>query len=273
MNGAVIVDWAFMPIPGDDGAIIGMHNLCVDKTEDAFAYRRYEMLRKLGNTTSANNVSEVWQHTISAAEVLPLDLPVVMLYSVEQNPEDSQEIYLKLSGTTGLPEKHSLAVPEVWLNMNKREEHGLFPFKRIITTPDQVIEVRIDEEHAKYNTSRGWPDPLRNFAVVAVSLTGGLPCSVIVVALNPRTTCTAPYNDFLISVARKVDSALLAAGSKEADKTALARLESLVQQRTKEVQRHPLRLIEEQKDRADVATRARKEQEAFVDVVQHEIRK
>lgn len=255
-----IVTWSFIAIPGDNGSIIGLHNVCVDNTEDAFAYRRYEMLRKLGNTTSANSVSEVWKHTITAAETLPLDLPILVLYSVEQSPDNEAQVILKLAGTTGLPDKHPLAIQEIRLDLADETEDSLFPFKQIINTPDQVLQVHnVAEELTRGNTTKGWPDPPRNFAVVAASLTGGLPHSVIVVALNTRAKLLPPYGDFLISIARRLESALLAAESKEADKGALARLETLVQQRTKEVQSHSLRLVDEQKTRAEEAIRARKE--------------
>jgi len=253
---------------------MGLYNICIDKTDNAMAMRRQEALRQLGvKTASCATVSQVFAQATSAIETLPLDLPLLMVYSVAEVLDNDQQLSLQLNATVGLPDSHPLAVSQISINLEGENTTSLWPMQQVLQNPNEVLHIRnFVPPGCEDLASRGWPEPFRDWAIVGVSLAGHLPRSILITALNPRTPLTSRYADFLISVARRLDSALMAAETKEADAKAMARLESLVQQRTREVQRHSLKLVEEQKERADEAIRARKEQEAFVDLVHHEIR-
>ena len=178
-----------------------------------------------------------------------------LIYAVDQHTSNS--VTLKLTGRFGLPEGYRGATSVLQLRRDDEASewvddsqlpwqiHRLFnstiELEYLENLPDQLV----------CQSGRGYGDQITSAAMVNIADTT-MPRAVLIFGLNSRSAFDEAYRDFLLQIGKTLNSRLLVAKEHEAEKFE--------------------RVAKAHMRRAEEAESARKAQEFFVDVVNHEIR-
>ena len=215
--------WSIIPLIGDDGSVVGLYNPAFEKTRRKVAERRMLTLREIGErTATARHVSQFWGLLLDGLSFNELDVPLVMVYSL--NP-DAQENDIPISGsssgaatktfhlegTLGIESGHRAAPPSIDLRTSK--EGFAWTFRQALTQ-DKPIVLREDDgtldvsllEGIKW---RGFGDPSKVIVVAPIHpTTGDSTLGFLVIGTNPRRPYDEDFDLFIQLLARQLATSI-----------------------------------------------------------------
>ncbi|KAK5708145.1 hypothetical protein LTR97_000685 [Elasticomyces elasticus] len=182
----------FIPVRGDSGEIEGIYNSVQESTARVLLERRRQCINRLAAIPTLP-IGETLQRFIEALRSNPLDIPIALLYSLDElSAEGSTN--LRLCGSIGIPKGHRCAPLEANL---ETAQNGLVPYLRQakLTGKPQVLS-RSDGslqkcEHLFDGVEwGGFGEPSRHIVIQPLQI-GGTVLGFYVQGTNPRR----PYDD------------------------------------------------------------------------------
>lgn len=152
----------------------------------------------------------------------PLDIPMAMLYQVDEQSSSGSKVYLR--GQIGFPDHHPLAVQEAELSSCL----GLIPL--LFKSNNKILTHSVDERFSGVNwcghkdESTGNHEPSLHFTILPIS-SGERNFGYLVVGANSRRPIDKNYNQFMKSIASRVTSIASALASAEETRQRAERLE------------------------------------------------
>lgn len=138
---------------GDSGQIEGIYNTARETTQEVLFERRRQAIDLIADiTTSTHSLDHFLGKAIEAAKSNPLDIPLALLFSYDELAElDADD--LRLRGSIGVPEEHSIAPTKARL---KDHDTGIIPYLRpTLTTKEMFVlhrsEVSVDIGQDPFN--------------------------------------------------------------------------------------------------------------------------
>jgi len=215
--------WSIIPMVGGDGSVMGLYNPAFEKTRRHIAERRMFTLRDIGErTAAARDVKGFWDEVLAALEQNELDTPFVLLYSVGDEPVDtdassihsgsilgSKQCYLE--GALGVPPGHE-AAPEI--ADLKTSNKGFIPvFREVMSTSKpKVLNVAsgdIPVSLLQGMAWRGFGDPAKCVVVCPIHpTTGKYSLGFLVMGINPRRPYDDDYSLFIQLLSRQLATSL-----------------------------------------------------------------
>ncbi|KAI9649866.1 hypothetical protein NHQ30_002448 [Ciborinia camelliae] len=208
----------FNPVRLEDGSIGGVYNYAVEKTKDKLNERRQSMLSQLEYTGFGTLASHIMPHL----ESNPLDIPMAMLYQVDEQSASGSTVYLR--GQLGFPDDHPLAVKQAELSSCL----ALFPLMRM--TGNEISTHPVDERFAGVefrghkDESTGNHEAAYYFSVLPISSAERI-FGYLILGANSRRPTDKAYDQFMKSIASRVSSIASALASSEETKQRAHRLE------------------------------------------------
>ncbi|KAA8570726.1 hypothetical protein EYC84_000121 [Monilinia fructicola] len=208
----------FNPVRHEDGTVGGFYNSVVEVTKQKLNERRLSMLSHLEYTGFGTLASHIMPHL----ESNPLDIPMAMLYQVDEQSASGFMVYLR--GQIGFPEDHPLAVKEAELSSCL----GLFPY--FCKAGNEILTLSVDERFAGVqwrghkDESTGIHEPSTVFTIVPLSSADRI-FGYLVLGANARRPIDEDYNQFMKSIASRVSSIASALASAEETNQRAIRLE------------------------------------------------
>lgn len=220
--------WSLIPLVGNDGSVVGIYNPAFENTKRRVGERRMLTLREINErTASARDVKRFWGQVKLALQYNEWDVPFAMIYSVTDEPPESeassvvsssvsQPPLVALEATIGVPDDHPAALPFLDL---RTSEDGFAPYMRdsmanggttVVlsrdtgTLPSHLVENLIVP-------GRGFGDPVRNVVVFPVRPTTGgeqVVVGFVVVGTNPRRPYNEDYQLFVRLLSRQLATSL-----------------------------------------------------------------
>ena len=189
--------FSYSPVPGDDGRVGGLLNTVQETTVKVRSERQIRMLHDLA-AQAADATSEDEAYRI-AAEVLAaneLDLPFVLLYVVNENPD----------------------APRIVAARGWENREGSWPFSEVIRTGHDVV---VDDLSARFGLlplSR-WNGRLEQAIVLPLSRAAqSTPSAFLVAGLSPHRALDDRYRRFFHATADQVANVVANARAYEAEK-------------------------------------------------------
>lgn len=161
-------------------------------------------------------------HIIPHLESNPLDIPMAMLYQVDEQSASGSTVYLR--GQIGFPDNHPLAVEKAELSSYL----GLFPY--LCKAGNEIFTHPVNEKFAGVDwrghrdESTGIPEPSVVFTILPLSIADRI-FGYLVLGANTRRPIDKDYNQFMKSIASRVSSIASALASAEETKQRAIRLE------------------------------------------------
>jgi PAS domain-containing protein len=196
-------DWKLVPIISDEGLVLGSYGIPSDLTRDVIALRRTDCIKDLAHHISkCTSFEDLWQTTLSSLAEDEKDLPLVLLYSVEEQSSlasapSSRHFTCHLAGSNGIQPDHPLArgcidarhdvdglASEVVKALAKDEI-------RILKTSDPRLRGLMDGVGW-----RGYGLSSYESAIVPIKV-DGTASAFILVGLNPYRRYNEAYHEFL----------------------------------------------------------------------------
>ncbi|TID20341.1 phosphorelay sensor kinase [Venturia nashicola] len=130
----------FTPIRNGYGQIEGLYNALVEVTKQLISERRTAMLNAI-STGPQSTIRDVSQHVMKCLEMNELDVTVAMMYTIEDEREQSKSV-LRLGGNhLGIPTGHHLLVDNQPLHSNE----GLIPLCLRARSASSPLILKADE--------------------------------------------------------------------------------------------------------------------------------
>ncbi|RYY39576.1 MAG: PAS domain S-box protein [Chitinophagaceae bacterium] len=180
-------DYSLSPIFESDGSVAGVFNAGIETTYRIINERRNRFLGKLvEDLSTARNAQEVFVNAGAAFSEIPISIPFVIFYTIEADGRIVQ------ANAAGLPEGMEIE-PEAWTFSAVRESGAarLEPITHV----------------ALHDLPGYWPEAARNAILLPLytdsTLTGFLVCAV-----SPRRIMDAAYQQYLVTTALHISTAL-----------------------------------------------------------------
>ncbi|KAB8297732.1 hypothetical protein EYC80_001534 [Monilinia laxa] len=208
----------FNPVRHEDGTVGGFYNSVVEVTKQKLNERRLAMLSHLEYSGFGTLASHIMPHL----ESNPLDIPMAMLYQVDEQSASGSMVYLR--GQIGFPEHHPLAVKEAELSSCL----GLFPY--FCKAGNEILTCSVDERfegvhwRGHKDESTGIHEPSTVFTIVPLSSADRI-FGYLVLGANSRRPIDEDYNQFMKSIASRISSIASALASAEETNQRAIRLE------------------------------------------------
>ncbi|KAK6596286.1 hypothetical protein QC760_006210 [Botrytis cinerea] len=212
---------SFNPVRREDGAVGGFYNSVVEVTAQKLNERRQAMLGSLEIPTGLQQ-GTLASHVMPHLESNPLDIPVAMLYQVDEQSSSGSAIYLR--SQLGFPEHHPLAVPEAELSSCL----GLFPL--LHETSHKISTHLVDETftgvawRGHKDESTGTYEPSTHFSILPISSADRI-FGYLILGANSRRPIDDTYDQFINAIASRVSSIASALASAEETRRRADRLE------------------------------------------------
>ncbi|CAD6448745.1 04b207cb-7464-4184-be93-e9a48a92aab6 [Sclerotinia trifoliorum] len=212
---------SFNPVRREDGRVGGFYNSVVEVTTQKLNERRLSMLSSLEipmGLQQGTLASHIMPHLMSN----PLDIPMAMLYQVDEQSPSGSTVYLR--GQIGFPAHHPLAVEKAELSSCL----ALFPL--LCETGNEISTHPVDEKftgvewHGHKDELTGIHEPSTDFSILPIS-TGDRVFGYLILGANSRRPIDKHYSDFMKSIASRVSSIASALASAEETKQRADRLE------------------------------------------------
>lgn len=172
------------------------------------------MLNTLASVPSST-IDAVFNHIIATLETNAFDVPLAMLYKME---EEAGSNVLRLQGHFGLPMGHNLIVESATID----REDGLIPDLRRAGSEDTFIDYDDRFDSASW---KGWGEPSKKIAILPVMGASRL-FGYLVVGLNPYRPFDDTCQQFTRDLSRMVSSIVGSAVDFESSKKRQEQLEA-----------------------------------------------
>jgi signal transduction histidine kinase len=192
----------------------GFYNSTYEVTSQKLADRRTSMLNSLAAVPS-QTIDDAFAHTSTTLKTNPLDIPLAMLYKLEDNVGPSA---LQLCGYTGLPKGHNLIVESAYIE----SEQGLIPDMRRAGLEAIIIDY---DERFDAADWQGWGSPSKKIAILPIT-SGQRLFGYLVMGLNPHRPYDTLCEQFVRDTTRMVSSIVTAAVDFESTKKRQEQLEA-----------------------------------------------
>ncbi|QSZ28736.1 hypothetical protein DSL72_003238 [Monilinia vaccinii-corymbosi] len=218
----------FNPLRRDDGAVGGIYNSVVEITKEKLNERRLSMLSHLEYQGFGTLASHIMHHL----ESNPLDIPMAMLYQVDEQSASGSTVYLR--GQIGFPDNHPLAVEKAELSSCL----GLFP--DLWKAASEIITHPVDQRFAGVqwrghkDESTGFHEPSGFFTILPLSSADRI-FGYLVLGANTRRPIDEDYNQFMKSIASRVSCIASALANAEETKQRAMRLERGLAERERQI--------------------------------------
>lgn len=220
----------FIPIPGEDGAVLGVYNTVYESTFTVLQTRRRNVTNAIAaipecGMRDANSSIE------NALRANGRDLPMVMLYSLEES-KLVDELTLKLRLNIGITDTDS------WVPLSAditSSDIGIVPHMRSAYERKAIVEIRTDDplfghltpllDNVNWSGFGERPETL----VIAPLISAGNTFGFLVAGTNPRRAftdqCREFFSDVNTQIAAKWASAYTAEQSKAREQRLIQSLE------------------------------------------------
>ncbi|KAF5872318.1 putative histidine kinase m3ypp protein [Botrytis fragariae] len=212
---------SFNPVRREDGAVAGFYNSVVEVTAQKLNERRQSMLGSLEIPTGLQQ-GTLASHVMPHLESNPLDIPMAMLYQVDEQSSSGSAVYLR--SQLGFPENHPLAVPEAELSSCL----ALFPL--LHKTSNKISTHSVDEKFEgvewrghKDDFTRAY-EPSTHFSILPISSADRI-FGYLILGANSRRPIDDTYDRFINAIASRVSSIASALASTEETRRRADRLE------------------------------------------------
>ncbi|TGO61083.1 hypothetical protein BCON_0030g00410 [Botryotinia convoluta] len=212
---------SFNPVRREDGAVAGFYNSVVEVTAQKLSERRQSMLGSLEIPTGLQQRT-LASHVMPHLESNPLDIPMAMLYQVDEQSSSGSAVYLR--SQLGFPENHPLAVPEAELSSCI----ALFPL--LHKTSNKISTHSVDERFEGVEW-RGHKDdfteayePSTHFSILPISSADRI-FGYLILGANSRRPIDDTYYQFINAIASRVSSIASALASADETRRRADRLE------------------------------------------------
>jgi PAS domain S-box-containing protein len=217
----VYLKWSVVPLYEDDDCLGFMHPV-VETTSMRLWERRMKMLIELGEVlVTPRDVKSYWTTIIGKLEAVEprYDIPLAILYSVEDDPDaamsgnrkyESTKI-CRLEGSLGVPEGHPI-IPHT-LAMWSSDE-GLSPmFREALVAPHPLLLQTDDGSLPSALIDglqwRGFGDPCRAAVVLPIRPTKEENVmGLLFLGLNPRRPYDNDYQQYISLLSQKITTSL-----------------------------------------------------------------
>ncbi len=215
--------WKFMPVIGEEGYVVASYATVFEVTREVVSDRRMSTIRTLGqHMSTAKNIKQLWTRLLSGLEHNDKDVPLALLYSVQETGSMSSSpmkspfllggtnTICTLEGTLGITPGHEAAPVHLYLGP---ESEGLAQAFRDSLRTESPLVLQDGTAHSlPKNFFQGveW----RGFGVPCTSalvcpIRSGSPDSLtgfLLLALNPRAPYDNDYQEFISSVTKQITS-------------------------------------------------------------------
>lgn len=209
----------FVPIIGEDGSVVGTYTTVVEVTSEVLAERRYLTSQALAqNIANATDLKLLWKQILISLESNDRDVPMALLYSVQERKSDSVDISptttCMLEGTLGIKSGHIVAPAQMVL---EEDTEGFVPaFRNALEGNQPLVLLASDgtlpESLADGVEPRGFGAPCTT-AVVCTIRAGSFakPIAILVLGINPRRPYDDSYEDFVALLTGQITTPHVAA--------------------------------------------------------------
>ena len=215
--------WSLIPLIGSDGTVVGIYNPGFEKTRRNIAERRMLTLREIGErTAAARRISDFWGHLVRGLEYNEYDAPLVMVYSLQEEPSETESAsgssstlpfskLCRLEGALGIGPGHR-AAPEL-INL-RTERAGFAPAFRHALMKNKPVVLQAEDGTLDISTLQGiqWRGHGEPSKVVIVSpiqpTTGESTLGFLVMATNPRRPYDEDYDLFVQLLGRQLTTSI-----------------------------------------------------------------
>jgi hypothetical protein len=203
----------FVPLRGYTGEVEGFYNAVHEITKAMINDRRSAML----NVMEAPPVADIQQlanHIIPSLERNPRDIPMALLYKVEEDVPGK----LSLQGSIGIPDGHPLKAKQLDLSSSE----GLAPLLRKSKT--KITTIPVDENFIGVEW-QGYGEVSNFVSILPIIGVEDRLCGFLVVGANSRRPVDAVHQQFMRDLSLKVSSIFTAIISAEESRSRAERLE------------------------------------------------
>lgn len=172
------------------------------------------MLNMLASVVS-QNVEDVFSHILTTLETNPNDIPLAMLYRVQEG-EDSN--ILRLQGHVGLPKGHRLIIETATID----SEEGLIPSLRRAGSDNMVIDY---DERFDGVSWKGWGEPSKRIVILPIASASQL-FGYLIFGTNPYRPDDSICQQFTQDLGRMVSSIVSSAIDFDSNKKRQEQLEA-----------------------------------------------
>ncbi|EUC31350.1 hypothetical protein COCCADRAFT_6749 [Bipolaris zeicola 26-R-13] len=204
---------SFTPV-GMPGVVEGYINHVYEVTTEKLTERRTKCLNKLASVPP-RSIDSVCSHILNTLETNTQDVPMVMLYRMEETAVSNS---LRLHGHIGIPEGHPLLVNTATID----SEEGLIPDMRRAGTDLTIIDY--DDRFSSVDW-KGWGAPSQKI-VVMPTMCGGRLSGYLIFGTNPHRPHDEMCEQFIRDLNRMVSSLMTAAVDYESNKKHQVQLEA-----------------------------------------------
>lgn len=202
-------DATMIPLQRDDGVFGGAYFSWLDVTRTVLRDRRIELVARLGRNNSSLNSISVWQHFYDCLAESPRDIPMAIIYAVDNLDYGDQRMHRKRS--IGIGQAYTAAPPV--LDLSSSEENDLAALFRSAcdVTTDYIVLDQSTQTVPQSITAKvdwcGHGDPSRHFVIIRLQVQSSVR-GFVMLGLNPRTAFDADHETFVTDLARTLRSLL-----------------------------------------------------------------
>ncbi|CAJ2509574.1 Uu.00g146000.m01.CDS01 [Anthostomella pinea] len=201
-------DWKLIPIVGEDEKVLGSYSMPADVTSKVISHRQKECIKQLNHyTAQANNTKELWEATLTSLKYDDKDLPIALLYTMEEenisldHRTSKSNAHCQLEGSIGLDLEHEVARKHLDL---EPDIDGFAPtmLKALHTGTTLVLEADDPAFHKLLDGIiwKGYNVPSKQFVVMPICFNGTTP-AFLIIGLNPYRRCTTLFHEFFQTMA------------------------------------------------------------------------
>jgi len=202
--------FSLSPIRDETGTVVGLFHPVTETTSKMLIERRTQALRDLAaQTAEARTTEEVFSLTAKTLAPYELDLPLVLLYSL-----DEQERQARLVGSTGIAPGTAASPNLVALN----DARACWPLAKIASAT-AMVELR--DVQGRFNSlpCGPYPEPPKVALARPIVPPGAeRPVGIIIIGVSPRLPLQESYRDFCEQVAASVITAVANARAYEQER-------------------------------------------------------
>lgn len=208
-------DWKLIPVIGDNGQHLGSYGMPSDNTKFVIGQRRTKCVQLLSRkVTEAKNFRALWDAIICGLLENDKDVPFALLLADEDfltshgTPVLGHTGELKVVASIGLPEGHKLK--DMALGV-EGDDNDLMSAVRKVSNDGKIAVVTADslnfEQYFEGVEWRGSGVPCKQFAILPI-FTGSKTPAVLVTGINPYRRYNDWYRDFLVHCTNVVSAQL-----------------------------------------------------------------